>query len=321
MEGNICHINPMSAIPTTPVARVLDAMVRHPILTAIVAIPYFAVTVHFHGDVSDLCHLVRANIGNAPYNLSITIACITLLATASWHVVQNIRRSRRKFVRIAYWIVTSALITLAYQTLFVLNSEAAHFPQYAILVFPVFAFARRYGETVLWIALLGAVDELCQYVVGYSLYFDFNDIILDVLGGGIGVVFIFACTDHRSGIVQAASYSIRSRLLSPAYITLALVLLVTLTLITTGVIALFADESSGGAAFIFSRVPAPTQVWHDTDWGKTYHILHPGYGTIIILLLIGIYTGLDYAANTNATCNTTTSQPRDLAIDVRHNDQ
>lgn len=77
--------------------------------------------------------------------------------------------------------------------------EAIHFIQYAFLAIPVFALTLRPSQTVFWAALMGALNEAYQYFVLYpdnrEVYFDFDDIVLNLIRAGIGVVMIFTLSD------------------------------------------------------------------------------------------------------------------------------
>ena len=80
---------------------------------------------------------------------------------------------------------------LAYRGLFAVNSEAIHFVQYGILALLLIPLVRRCGETIVLVTLLGILDEAYQYWVlhgDWGVYYDFNDVVLNLLGAAMGVL-------------------------------------------------------------------------------------------------------------------------------------
>jgi glycopeptide antibiotics resistance protein len=104
----------------------------------------------------------------------------------------------------------------SYEVLIVFSVETIHFVQHALLAVPVFALTMSFGETVGWVTLMGAVDEAYQYFVLYAgnktVYFDFNDIILNLVGTGIGVLMIYTLSDLKSAPFTAQAHAARRRL-------------------------------------------------------------------------------------------------------------
>jgi VanZ family protein len=86
--------------------------------------------------------------------------------------------------------------------LVVFNVENIHFPQYAVLTLTIFALFKHFGATVFWVTLSGVFDEGYQYFVLYRnnniVYLDFNDIVLNLIGAGIGVALIYTLSDLKS---------------------------------------------------------------------------------------------------------------------------
>ncbi len=189
------------------------------------------------------------------------------------------------------------LTTAAYLHLVTLISEFVHFLQYALLAVPLFALTRRYGDTVVWITLLGALDEAYQYAVLHqhrTIYYDFNDVLLNLLGGGMGVILIFAGTAGALSGWQAGP-SI-NRLHSPARLTLALILATGILLRLLGHLH-GAPGEAGVPLLLLSRSPSPPTFWTQVPWGKRFHILQPLPAVLLMLILIAFYATLDHLAH------------------------
>ncbi len=96
-------------------------------------------------------------------------------------------------LKAGYWAATVVFTFAAVRWLSVNNNEFIHFFQYALLTFPIFALTRSFGQTAVWTTLCGAFDEGWQYAVlhaGWGIPYDFNDVIMNACGAGLGVVWI-----------------------------------------------------------------------------------------------------------------------------------
>lgn len=248
-----------------------------------------------HELVSRVSVWVEKELTRIAYNDIIAIFCISLAVIFSFIIFNNLKKGEQKTLKIIYWCLTVILAAVSFRTLLVNNIESIHFLQYAILALPVFALTKSFGETIFWITLLGAVDEGYQYFILYDyakdIYFDFNDIILNLLGGGIGVVLIFTLF-NRDSIFSSPLF--RGWRKTPFAIT-AGILLCSLALYAFGILR-FYPETGSNALILLSRVPAPDQFWITFEWGKTYHVLSPCEGTLLAAILICVYAFLDFKA-------------------------
>ena len=79
-------------------------------------------------------------------------------------------------------------------------NEMAHYPEYALLAILIARAidpartAQPSGRILFWTSLLGAIDELVQYVwltPGYGNYYDFNDCLANLVGAALGVLIYY----------------------------------------------------------------------------------------------------------------------------------
>jgi hypothetical protein len=194
-------------------------------------------------------------------------------------------------------LLTGFLVVASHHTLIVFNVENIHFPQYALLAIPVFALVGRFGETVFWVTLLGALDESYQYFVLYrdnnTVYLDFNDIILNLIGAGIGVVLIYL-SSPPPGLPAAGKPKNPKRLFSPAASVVALILLlVSLFFVVPGHLPFSSEASAFTDPSVLSRRPLPKTFWVEPEIGKKFHICGPSEGIISAALLIAFYATMD----------------------------
>jgi glycopeptide antibiotics resistance protein len=230
------------------------------------------------------------------YNDVLAIIGLAMLSLFAFYIVNRIREGEDRKFKLLYLVLTLVLITVSFKTLLTINAEYIHFFQYAILAIPIFALTMKYGETVFWVTLLGALDEAYQYFILYPdfRYFDINDVILNLLGGGIGVILIFATL--KGQVVQdflsprGRGGKERSRVMIISVVLLSGLLIS----YVTGYVQLYPDPGSSGNSILLNRGPAPSSFWKKVDWGKTLHILHPVEGMIITGLLVGFYSLIDH---------------------------
>jgi VanZ family protein len=256
---------------------------------------YLAVVILFHKEISAVSDWVKAKLSFKLYNNLIFLVSLTMLVFFEAFVLQKIIKGTQRFLKLIYWILTTFLLVLSYQTLIVFNVEIIHFPQYAILAFPVFALFRTFGATVFWVTLSGALDEAFQYFMLHpETSFDFNDIILNLIGAGIGVVLISILWSPK--VMPENFHEHRSCKLN-RHLMLAItawILLGGTSLYAAGVLRFSPDVNAPNALIVLRSQPPPTQFWTFIGNGKPYHQLHPIWGIFFSALLIGCYSLMDY---------------------------
>jgi hypothetical protein len=201
--------------------------------------------------------------------------------------------------KIICWIFTAFLVALSYHTLIVFNVEIIHFPQYAVLTLPVFALFRHFGETVFWVTLLGAFDEAFQYFVLHpETSFDFNDIILNLIGAGIGVGLIYSLSAPK---FESLTFHVNPSRQWNRYLMIAIIagiLLGGIALYSVGILRFYPEANAPKALIVLWSQPPTKQFWTMLTVGKPYHQLHPIEGIFFSALLIACYWLMDHVLET-----------------------
>ncbi len=115
-------------------------------------------------------------------------------------IAYQLRRGPRPWLAARYWIAWAVAVVIVDRTLTFSANEWAHYPQYALVAWLLAraldpARERRcVGRLIFWVALMGAADELLQYLwiaASYGQYFDFNDCLSNVLGAIAGLLLYY----------------------------------------------------------------------------------------------------------------------------------
>jgi len=156
----------------------------------------------------------------------------------------------------------------------------------ALLLFPLL---RSYSGTLFWGTILGTIDEAYQYFYlapNRTNYFDFNDVILDLIGVAFGLILI------RSFNPSIAK--IKSWFNKPIAFTTLAIGLVTALLHITGKLRFYPDETATEALLLVKKVP--TGFWSEVPPKVVFHIVEPLEGLIVVTTLLLFFVGLRVGA-------------------------
>jgi VanZ family protein len=278
--------------------RLIQWFSEHRIVTVIAAGVYYLAVVLLHEEVSKVSVWLSMSLSLRLYDKAISAFGVVVAVALSPLAVTRLRRGDRPGSTVFYWGLTALLVAASYNVLFVVNAESIHFPQYALLAVPVFALTRSFGVTILTITLLGAVDEGYQFFVLKNwTYFDFNDIITNLVGGAIGILLVFTFSMQRAADSRPLGRLLRSPiLLATVGLVAAAVLLYLL-----GLLALYPGPNADRAWIVLSKVPPSDTFWIRMKWGRTYHILTPMEGLALWALLSGCYAFMDWRTRAVST--------------------
>lgn len=254
-------------------------------LNVILLIAYFLAVVLPHEIIGKLIarHL-DAPLGRATYNLVILgLASVGLFGYLGllFTGFRKLTREKKKFI--FYLITTLLLIVLAFNILMVVNVELIHIVQYGVCAILLFPLLKNYGSTIFWIAILGAIDEAYQYFVLAPFrtdYYDFNDVVIDVLGGALGLLFVKAMSIKEQHFYEWYR--------SPIIIGTTLVTLLFTFLFRFKYLAVFPTDQIEGLPFLLVK-RLESSFWNVTDPNIKFHVMQPLEGTLIIIGLIIFY--------------------------------
>ncbi|MEX2500284.1 MAG: hypothetical protein WD397_15560 [Wenzhouxiangellaceae bacterium] len=124
---------------------------------------------------------------------------LLLAAVVIWQA-RRARHGTNRAATLAAWATWLVAAVLVDRFLIYSFAEYLHYPQYALLAWMLARLhdpnrtAFAVGPVLLAVTVLGIADEVLQYTwitVSYSNYLDFNDFLLNLLGGAAGLLLYF----------------------------------------------------------------------------------------------------------------------------------
>ena len=246
---------------------------------------YYVAVVLPHNSVGRMINGLFDTYSRPTYNFIVVIVFSLLLLGILYMSKSEIRKLSNKRCIWLYLIVTLVLLLLCFNVLMVINVEAIHFVQYAILACLLYPLLRNYTDTMTVAVIAGAVDELYQYLFleSNAFYYDFNDVVLDALGAGIGILglTIFGYRDLTKSTIP---WYKRVFFLGPLCIVLCLSLMW-----FTGSFAINYNYNDSAFFTLFLQ-PPPAGFWYYPQGPYArFHILTPIPALIIIAGLVIFY--------------------------------
>jgi hypothetical protein len=230
--------------------------------------------------VSWIEHMPRAEMDR--WVLGIGIGLVAVLSLPFWLRLPG--HPERKAI-LLYLGLTACLVVLCYQLLFILPTEIAHFPQYALMAIMLFPLSLRYGESLFWATLIGALDESYQYfwlAPERTLYYDWNDVLTNFLGAALGLIYLWAF--FRTPPLPHSFVLSRS----PALLTALALLLLGLVLNLAGLLHVN-PPPEGASGLVLLRQPI-SGFWTPTRAPgiSRFHLVH---SLEALALLLGLFWG------------------------------
>lgn len=202
----------------------------------------------------------------------------------------------------AYWLLWATGVAAVDRWLTFSVPEYVHYPQYALLAALLARTLdperRRWpvGRLLLLTTLLGALDELVQYLwitVSYSQYFDFNDVLVNLLAAALGLMLYYGWRTPPRAPERATQHAgVRTWGLAAAAGALALFLVLTVGSgrvqltpsqpVPPGGLAVTAD---GTMRLFLQRQPGLYDRWHPGHWRPRHWVLGPAHATAALLLV------------------------------------
>ena len=233
-------------------------------------------------------------IPRSQYDLTIlTIGLVVLFLFTAYLITQILKLEKPIFV-IGFFTFCLWCMAISLHMLIIVNIEIIHFIQYALLAILLFPLSKSFFTTIVLVMFLGAIDEAYQY---YFLsphrtnYYDFNDVILNLLGAAMGMIFLRSHIGINTLLVDKVK-SFRNIWITYFSIILLITFLIwQKDLFQQGINAtgLELDWAEFGAILI--RIPT-TSFWTEIPPQILYHVVQPFEGLVIVTILLFVFSFL-----------------------------
>lgn len=249
------------------------------------------------------------------------VGALAALVLACWLLGQA-RRAARPLPVLHFWLAWSASVWLVDRHLTYSLNETAHYPQYGLLAW---LMARALdpprtewpvARVLLWVTLLGAIDEWAQYLWitrSYSNYLDFNDILVNLMGASAGVMVYYGFRTRPVGAIRV--------LPRPDGVVIAALIVVFAVALRFEVLRLDPGETRGANAPAF-MLPLQREAgfYGSRQLGKrhgTYLVLAPGPALgmmAMYFLLLSCFPGRPARAPANGSRSPPSPDDRSDAV-------
>ncbi|MCS6819767.1 MAG: hypothetical protein RMJ53_03705 [Chitinophagales bacterium] len=205
---------------------------------------------------------------------------------------------RKRIYYLFFLLFFSASVVAHFFFLLEMNIELIHVVEYGILCSILYFACSNAAKAVLLSLPVMIVDEYIQYIYlygHYNKYFEFNDILLDVLGCGFFLSFLKIFQS------KIRNYNLPPILKRKELHAMFLFAFIVVALIITCFFAVHEQFSCKNTIFVMSRIENPYRFWQIHSFtGAKYHILNPFSGIALICLYFVSIALLDYNSSKTA---------------------
>ena len=269
--------------------EVITYLSKHKFLNLCLATFYYLLVVIPHEQVGlFIQNNVARPLGRSNYNLLVLFIALVLcflFVRTILKQIPNLDTALKQKILILLGLNLIFLL-IALKVIIVINVELIHVVQYGLMAIFIFPLCMNYRETLFWSSLLGALDELYQYIVltpYINDYYDFNDVILNMLGVSLGLIFIRV---FNVGVGKTKRF-----FESPANWMIMVGSLSLLILYVSGIIGIYpADpELDSQKLFLFIK-EYEAGFWHTIPVARPFHIVRPFEALVIMIILFNIFS-------------------------------
>jgi hypothetical protein len=264
---------------------------KHKIFSGFLVLAYSLAIVFLHGTFVKISVVVMNNYSLPVYNVLVRNVFGGLGLLLFLLLLFKSIKSELRFLLLLYLFSVSVLIALHAAFLFEMNIEIIHAIEYALLALLVYSLTGKYGAAIIFCIPVMLIDEWRQYLVlypGYTQYFEFNDIVMDILGCGFAMLALkILCVEIRAKSTNV--FFTRAE-----FIFLVLLVISFFALLKTCVFSLHIKSSCSNTIIPLSLLENPDSFWQVHSFTKArYHVLSPVNGIVAITFLCLFFMGLD----------------------------
>lgn len=169
-----------------------------------------------------------------------------------------------------------------------MNVEFIHAVEYGILAALIYPLVGRFAAAVVYSFPIMLFDEWYQYQVLFDWveYFDFNDILLDLLGAGL---FLAVIKTFSKEAEQSTPLTERPEL----YVLMLMAITAMMMLLSSKVVP-YPEDAASNTWLVLNAIEEPYGFWRVHPLiGSTYHVLEPITGLVTVFSVGLFYLAMD----------------------------
>jgi hypothetical protein len=272
---------------------------RNRAVNLVLVFAYAAFICFIHDPLVKVSVVVMNKLSLPTYNqLVAVLSGIMLLLVLTYSGYSLYHYRERLTAKLFYLLTTVTLMAVHFRTMFEMNIEIVHSLEYTILAFLLYPLAGRYAAAIIFTVPFMLLDEWLQYRVFYPTYveyFEFNDIMMDIYGSGMMMIFLLISGVKLGGKTLHVWHR-------KEFWAIALVLVVCFFAWQVCFIALYKAQQCENTWLVLNRIEGVQGFWRQYPGRDViYHVMQPVEAFFTVPALLLFYFGLDGIAPTNNT--------------------
>ncbi len=258
---------------------------RSPWLNSLILVGYFLLVVLPHELLGVAISKAFKSYSRDFYNNTVIFLFLVGSILLVFIIAKQIRKSVEKTKLFTYLFFHTLLIGLSFYYLIIVNIECIHFIQYAMFAILAYPLLRNFLDVVLLSLMASIIDEAYQYFYlspQRTNYFDFNDIVLDLIGAGTGIIILYIYTyrskKKKSIRPMTVLFAVFSTLIALAFFFKLLWVNPTVDSVELWTLIRIPEES----------------FWTFLNFDIVYHVLKPWEGLILVAFLSIFYLSIEF---------------------------
>lgn len=271
------------------ISRYLQWFRQHRLINALLVFAYIAFLIFAHEWFVNLSVEVMRSLSLHVYNKLVagitTIAAVAVIVLIARAISRKVELQRSGLLVLA---LTLAALIIHFFVFTEMNVEFIHAVEYGILATLIYPLVGRFAAAVVYSFPVMLFDEWYQYQVLFDWveYFDFNDILLDLLGAGLFLAVIKTFSQESEQPTALAK--------RPEVYVLLLMAITAMMMLLSSAVVPYTEDAASNTWLVLNAIEEPYGFWRVHPLiGSTYHVLEPITGLITVFSVCLFYLAMD----------------------------
>lgn len=271
------------------ISRYLQWFIQHRLINVLLVISYVLFLVFAHEWFVNLSVEVMRSLSLPVYNQLVagvtTIAAVAVVVLVARAISRKVKIQRSGLLFLGF---TLAALIIHFFVFTEMNVEFIHAVEYGILAVLIFPMVGRFSAVIIYSFPVMLFDEWYQYQVLFDWveYFDFNDILLDLLGAGLFLAVIKTFIQEPEQPTALAK--------RPEVYVLLLMAITAMMMLLSSAVVPYPEDAASKTWLVLNAIEEPYGFWRVHPLiGSTYYVLEPIPGLITVFSVCLFYLAMD----------------------------